>query len=353
MGLPVTYIRSSMLSGKKMCELKMVGEYVLGWTGPSNMKADKGTICHKALEILACAKLAQQNGEDTYFDDEFLGEVTADVYKIDVDDLVDKVYDYYTKAFDHHNWQDADRIDCHTWTWAFLDYKDGLYDPRKLKIVQPEAQFEFPLPSEWADYEYEVCGDIMKGTVFARGTIDLITEVGPGHYEIVDWKTGQRKDWGTGQRKEYSDLMVDIQLRLYQYAAYKLFPDLETLTVTIFYVNDKEKAVSLFFERKDIADTLERLRKQILEMQTMERPGLVKHDRSVKPWLRPCRFCQFAKETFEDTTVTPIHKNNGECMTQCEQLELTFKHRDVDTIMKHMTREGHDFTKYKAPGSTE
>ena len=36
-----------------MCEQQYFGEYVLGWRGPSGQKADKGTICHKVLEILA------------------------------------------------------------------------------------------------------------------------------------------------------------------------------------------------------------------------------------------------------------------------------------------------------------
>lgn len=39
-----------------MCEQQFFIEYVLGWRGPSNQKADKGTIVHKVLEILAIIK---------------------------------------------------------------------------------------------------------------------------------------------------------------------------------------------------------------------------------------------------------------------------------------------------------
>ena len=35
-----------------MCEQQYFFDYVLGYKQPSNKKADKGTIVHKALEIL-------------------------------------------------------------------------------------------------------------------------------------------------------------------------------------------------------------------------------------------------------------------------------------------------------------
>ena len=46
-----------------MCEQQYFLEYVLGYRSPSNKKADKGTIVHKVLEILAGIKLSQQNKE--------------------------------------------------------------------------------------------------------------------------------------------------------------------------------------------------------------------------------------------------------------------------------------------------
>jgi hypothetical protein len=36
---------------------------VLGWRGPSNKKADKGTIVHKVLEILAVIKQGLQDNK--------------------------------------------------------------------------------------------------------------------------------------------------------------------------------------------------------------------------------------------------------------------------------------------------
>ena len=49
----VTYFRSSSYNTHSMCEQQYFLEYVLGYRGPSGQKADKGTIVHKVLEILA------------------------------------------------------------------------------------------------------------------------------------------------------------------------------------------------------------------------------------------------------------------------------------------------------------
>jgi hypothetical protein len=57
-----------------MCEQQYFLEYVLGWRGPSNQKADKGTIVHKVLEILAFIKQGQQNNLSLITDD-IAGEI--------------------------------------------------------------------------------------------------------------------------------------------------------------------------------------------------------------------------------------------------------------------------------------
>ena len=56
----ITYLRSSSYGCHDMCPMKYFLEYNLGWRGPSNIKAEKGTVVHKVLEILAIIKLKQQ-----------------------------------------------------------------------------------------------------------------------------------------------------------------------------------------------------------------------------------------------------------------------------------------------------
>ena len=65
-----------------MCPQQYFIEYVLGIRSPSNKKADKGTIVHKALEILAFIKLAKQNKEQIV-SDEIVGIIDISEYSLD------------------------------------------------------------------------------------------------------------------------------------------------------------------------------------------------------------------------------------------------------------------------------
>ena len=65
-----------------MCEQQYFIEYVLGIRSPSNKKADKGTIVHKVLEILACIKQAQQDGINKLNDDA-IGSISVKKYSLD------------------------------------------------------------------------------------------------------------------------------------------------------------------------------------------------------------------------------------------------------------------------------
>ena len=65
-----------------MCEQQYFIEYVLGWRGPSNQKADKGTIVHKVLEILAFIKQGIQNDKKTIHDD-IVGKINIQKYNLE------------------------------------------------------------------------------------------------------------------------------------------------------------------------------------------------------------------------------------------------------------------------------
>ena len=66
-----------------MCEQQYFIEYVLGWRGPSGQKADKGTIVHKVLEILAVIKKAQQDNLLT-IEDDVIGPIDISNYDLDL-----------------------------------------------------------------------------------------------------------------------------------------------------------------------------------------------------------------------------------------------------------------------------
>ena len=79
----ITYFRSSSYNTHSMCEQQYFMEYVLGWRGPSGQKADKGTICHKVLEILAVIKKCQQDELPIAIDD-ILGDIDVNSYDLEL-----------------------------------------------------------------------------------------------------------------------------------------------------------------------------------------------------------------------------------------------------------------------------
>ncbi|NDG33103.1 hypothetical protein EB118_23930, partial [bacterium] len=89
----ITYFRSSSYNSHNLCEQQYFFEYVLGWRGPSNKKADKGTIVHKVLEILAVIKQGLQDNKKIV-DDDTIGKI--DTHKYNLDHIIEQVYQYYT-----------------------------------------------------------------------------------------------------------------------------------------------------------------------------------------------------------------------------------------------------------------
>lgn len=226
----ITYARSSSLKNFDYCQHQYFLTYVLGLESLSNLKAEKGTITHKALECLAELQLAVQNGDDNpTIDDETIGKysctkdelyeitqltdeevdkinktrVNKDTYKDEcflkyghkrmgikvVEELIQLSYDVYTKrSTNKDKFKPVDFKDCTNFTWMALEYLDGVHDPRKMEIVSPEQHFDIPIEHDWAKFEYEHQGQTISGNLAIKGTIDLVTRNKLGILEIVDWK---------------------------------------------------------------------------------------------------------------------------------------------------------------------
>lgn len=332
-----------------MCPMQYFGDYVLGWGGKSGKAADKGTIVHKALEVIAKGKKANQDGL-TYYDDELDYEV-GDVWAIDVDNLLTTSYNYYKEAT-HHKWYPADLRDCLLWTHFALEDNDAKYDPRNRNIVDAEPHFDLTFDEPWAAYDYTIGCQRIQGQFSIKGTIDLITQTGEKTLEIIDWKTGQRKNWGNFSVKTYEDFMKDPQLRMYHYAAHQLYPWAEDIHLTVNWVRDGGP-FSLCFEKSQLPQTVEMIRKKYEEIKAETNPYQDKGAKCTK-------FCHFGKTTFEGTNIVPIIEQRngqttrkGEIMTKCEQIKYCLDHRGIEKVTEHMTKPGHDVTYYKAPGSVE
>ena len=328
-----------------MCEQQYFFDYVLGYRSPSNKKADKGTIVHKILEILAFIKFTKQKNENTFTDD-IVGEVN--VHDYDLTELSTQVYDYYTSSFKHHEWSDKDKKDCFKWAHKAITYADGMFDPRNRDILYPEQQFDITIDKPWAKYDY---GDL-KGTLSMKGTIDLITKVNDDTLEIIDWKTGRRLNWATGEEKTQEKLEKDPQLMMYFYAVQKLYPEIKHCIVTIYFINDGGP-FSMSFDKSDIIKTENLLRTKFEKIKKCKRPQLSKSWKCKK-------LCHYGKNSFNGTNITPMIEyregklcEQGEFMTMCEQVKHDVEMNGIDSVVDEYTVPGYNVGYYQAPGSTE
>ena len=347
--IPLTYFRSSSYSCHNMCQMKFFNEYILGHTGKGGIAADKGTIVHKVMEILANVKKAVQDGKKTFHDKDIKMRVSLTT---DIDKIIDRVYEYYTTAFSYHDWTDKHYKECRKWSYMCVENQEGEFDPRKRNIVEVEGHFDLPIPNDWAFYDYEIDGKTVVGQLSLKGTIDLVTQIDDDTYEVIDWKTGQRKDWATGKEYTHATLRDNMQLRIYHYALSMMYPDIKCIMITINYIRNGGP-YTITFDRDDIPETLRRIKDKFELIKNTDVPKLSKSWKCTK-------FCDAGMTTFEGTNVKPITETRigqrtpvGEYMTKCEQTLYTLQHRPVDTVMKHMTKEGHDITHYRDPGSIE
>lgn len=345
----ITYFRSSSYNAHSMCEQQYFIEYVLGWRGPSNKKADKGTIVHKILEILAVIKKAQQDSL-TVAEDDIIGNIDINNYSLDT--IINQIYDHYSSVNTHHEWFDKDRDDCYNWVYKTLKFNNGMFDPRQRDIVCPEQHFDFVIKEPWAKYSYNTPEGKLEGYLGLKGTIDLITKVDDNFYEIIDWKTGRRLNWATGKEKTQECLEKDPQLRIYHYAASHLYPDIENIMISINFINDGGP-FSICFNKSDLRDTETMLKDKFEIIKRTRQPRL--H----KTWMCS-KLCHFGKTTFQDTIIpTMIEYRDGQVcskdshMTKCEQIKHDIELKGIDNVVEEYKHPNHSFGHYQAPGQTQ
>lgn len=190
----VTYIRSSSFNNYAYCEMQYFITYVLGYQPDSGKKAEMGTIFHKVMEILAKSKkFIQDNPSKTKieFHDDALGLIQfkkSEFYKDSiVKNLLQQSFAFYTSS-SKHDFTKADNNNSLQLIIDTLLYNDGQFDPRYRKIIAAEPHFDIPIEEDWAHYEYNINGKIVKGQLAIKGTIDLVTETKEGIIEVIDWK---------------------------------------------------------------------------------------------------------------------------------------------------------------------
>lgn len=340
-----------------MCPQLYLLSYLLGIPQNDNKKAEMGTIVHKVMECLAAAKLALQNNEDSFIDD-VAGTVhiKPDMVYTDnfVDFLFEKSFRYYSEK-STNEYSEKDRKVMHAWTYRPLHILNGAFDPRNRDILYPEFRFDFEIDEPWAEYEYKMPdGEIVQGKLALKGTIDLVTKMSEGVYESVDWKTGQRLDWNSNKPwpqniKTYEKLVTDPQLRMYHYALHHSFPDAKQFIPSIYYINDhgtKMKPVpggifTMAYEKDDIEETKDMIRKRFEIIKSTNRPQLV------KTW-KCTSFCHFGKTPHRSGKINP---KTGAPYTICEYVSQRNREVGIEQVMKEELHVGHKIGNYKPPGT--
>jgi hypothetical protein len=323
----ITNMRSSSVSTFKSCPMEWFFQYNLGWDGGSNKAMVKGTIVHAVLELLACIKQAEQNGKKSISTDMGISRLkVVDYLKTEknLDKLTGRLYDIHVEKYSQLNWLDADKKDCVKWVRKTLVDWSGKFDPRIRDIIEPELFFDIEIVRPWSAYKYELpSGEILQGFLNVRGTVDLITSV-DDHIEVIDWKTGKFWDWSTSKPKTAEGLKDDMQVRMYHYVLSQLYPD-KQIIITMVYLNNAGP-ISVYLDDADIIKT-ETLIKNYFQTIRDSTPTCNKSWKCTK-------FCEFGKNTFEGTKITPL--KSGRLMTMCEQLQYVLQHRDERQVLTNM-----------------
>jgi DNA helicase II / ATP-dependent DNA helicase PcrA len=117
--------------------------------------------------------------------------------------------------------------------------------------------------------------DIRIGEHHVRGRVDRVDRLPGGGYELIDYKTGERKS--------EAELESDLQLSLYRLAAREAW-DLDAKTGSYYYVLDADKVAAPV--RPDDAERVERTVFQVGE-------GILGQDFEPRPSPKVCSWCDY------------------------------------------------------------
>jgi DNA helicase-2/ATP-dependent DNA helicase PcrA len=123
----------------------------------------------------------------------------------------------------------------------------------------------------WLEHKF----DIRIGPHHVRGRVDRVDRLPDGNYELIDYKTGERKS--------EAELENDLQLALYRLAAREAW-DLEASSGSYYYVLDAEKVAAPISP-----DDAERVERTVLAVGE----GVMGQDFEPRPSPTTCSWCDY------------------------------------------------------------
>lgn len=259
------------------CPFAYYLQYILGMKSQAGKAALQGNIVHRALEWMIKLKKRGKTNVDPMW-------------------LLDRSWDEHIKEFPHVEIRKVTtRIDKATGDFKeCADFKkcrvaleeilnNQYYHPYHLNCIDSERWFALEMPgNEWQCLDTD--GEERQFAI--RGYIDLVHEIDKDTIEIVDWKTGARKNFHTQHDIDETELVMEIQPRLYHLAAYFLYPQYKNIIITFYYTN-AGGPITIALSEDDMTETIAYLHKF---MMTVKRDTLVRRNRSWK-----CKMCHFER----------------------------------------------------------
>lgn len=340
----ITYFRSSSFNEWALCQMQYTLDYVLGIPQDSNKKAEMGTTFHKAMECLANATLhVRDKPNEPHFIDHQLGPIPVCEKVLRTESFADRVFNlsyahYTTPPKTRHVFSNADKKLIYKWFCETLVSCNGIFDPRNRNIVAAEPHFDFEITEPWASYEFKDVhtGKVIAGKLHIKGTIDLVTQVGPNMYEVIDWKSGKRIDWGTGAEKDFNKLSVDPQLRMYHYAISRMYPSVKQVVMTINFVRDGGP-YTMAYGPEDMEATLAMLKKRFEEIKLATRPRLKSN--TGEHWFCK-RVCSYGRNCHPKDPTNTI----------CQSIKKKIMTKGIDEVIRTETHGSHTVSNYSNPG---
>ena len=149
-----------------------------------------------------------------------------------------------------------------------LQYRERAREAMRLYCEREGAAESEPV---WLERKF----DIQIGEHHVRGRVDRVDRLPGGDYELIDYKTGERKT--------EADLESDLQLPLYRLAAREAW-EIEAGTGSYYYVLDAEKVAAP--TKPDDAERVERTVLQVGE-------GVLGQDFEPRPSPAVCGWCDY------------------------------------------------------------